>query len=70
MSLFIFSILYQKPFHISMEILGQKPRRTKAPKDRSPAILAARTEAPRLKHIYFKFEAHFETGIFIGINML
>ena len=31
-------------------VLGQKPRRTKAPKDRSPAILAARTEAPRLKN--------------------
>ena len=35
-------------------ILGQKPRRTKAPKDRSPAIFVARTEAPRLKNIYFK----------------
>ena len=28
-------------------VRGQKPRRTKAPKDRSPAILSARTEAPR-----------------------
>ena len=30
-------------------VLGQTPRRTKAPKDRGPAILAARTEAPRFK---------------------
>ena len=37
--------------HIVSTILGQKPRRTKAPKDRSPTILAARTEAPRLNNI-------------------
>ena len=33
-------------------VLGQKPRRTKAPKDRSPALLAARTEAPRFEKKY------------------
>ena len=39
--------------HAINKVRGQKPRRTKATKDRSPVILSARTETQRYLKTYF-----------------